>query len=118
LQQNDSSRFLAEIPEEDLDKSYAGGGMKNSAGSGWGAGIERMQRRMGAGTDWKSSSTASQAEKKYGAPPGKSSPPGYMNPKPVQKLVEHKATADFVASDTSNLQVGQKLSIKNSDLAK
>ncbi|MEI7473017.1 MAG: UvrD-helicase domain-containing protein [Chitinophagaceae bacterium] len=105
LQQNDSSRFLEEISEDDLDKSYAGGGMKNTSGSGWGAGVERMQ----GGGGWNRSSAASQAEKKYGAPPGKAASPSYITPKPVNKLVEHQASTDFVASDTSHLQAGQKV---------
>ena len=32
LIQNDPSRFISEIPEEYLDKSYAGGGFRNSSG--------------------------------------------------------------------------------------
>src|SRR5205085_8688840 len=46
LQQNDPSRFIEEIPEQHLDKSYAGGAAKNNAGSGWGLGsaFERMNR--------------------------------------------------------------------------
>jgi DNA helicase II / ATP-dependent DNA helicase PcrA len=109
LQQNDSSRFLEEIPEEHLDKSYAGGGMKNSGGS---TAFERMNRGFSGGGSnaWGGkSSAAAKAEKQYGAPPGKTATPSYLAPKPIQKTVEHTPAADFVASDTSNLQAGQKV---------
>ena len=51
-------------------------------------------------------------KKRYGAPPAKrkEETPVYLGPKSVnQKVVEHKPSLDFVASDTSNLQVGQKV---------
>ena len=109
LQQNDSSRFLEEIPEEYLDKSYAGGGMKNSNGS---TAFERMNRGFsgGGGNAWGGKSTAaSKAEKQYGVPPGKAATPSYMAPKPSNKIIEHTPGEDFVASDTSNLRAGQKV---------
>jgi len=109
LQQNESSRFLEEIPEEYLDKSYAGGGTRNGGGS---TAFERMNRGFsgGGGNAWGGkSSAAAQAEKRYGAPPGKPATPGYLAPKPTNKTVEHNPSADFVASDTSNLQAGQKV---------
>ncbi len=106
LQQNDSSRFLEEIPEDHLDKSYAGGGIKNS-----GTAFERMNRGFsGGGNAWGGkSSAAAKAEKQYGTPPGKTATPGYLAPKPVNKTIEHTPSEDFVASDTSNLQAGQKV---------
>jgi DNA helicase-2/ATP-dependent DNA helicase PcrA len=108
LQQNDSSRFLEEIPEAHLDKSYAGGGTKNGGNSG--TAFERMNRGFGGGNAWGgTSSAAAQAEKRYGAPPGKPATPGYLAPKPANKTVEHNPSPDFVASDTSNLQAGQKV---------
>jgi DNA helicase-2/ATP-dependent DNA helicase PcrA len=109
LQQNDSSRFLEEIPEQYLDKSYAGGGTRNA---NMGTAFERMNRGFsgGGGNAWGGkSSAAAQAEKKYGAPPGKPTTPSYLAPKPVNKTVEHTPSADFIASDTSNLQEGQKV---------
>jgi DNA helicase II / ATP-dependent DNA helicase PcrA len=102
LQQNDSSRFLEEIPEEYVDKSYAGGGMRNT-GTGWGAGTQAMQR--GFGNSW--GSNAAQAEKRYGAP--QKTTPSYIAPKAPPKTIEHTPSADFIASDTSNLQAGQKV---------
>ena len=68
LQQNDASRFLEEISENYLDKSYAGGAATNSGG-GWnqGAARERMQRNFGNG-GW---NATQRAEKQYGATPSK-----------------------------------------------
>jgi DNA helicase-2/ATP-dependent DNA helicase PcrA len=108
LQQNESSRFLEEISEDALDKSYAGGGVKNSGTS---TAFERMNRGFGGGGNaWGGrSSAAAQAEKRYGAPPGKPATPGYLAPKPANKTVEHTPSPDFIASDTSNLQAGQKV---------
>jgi DNA helicase II / ATP-dependent DNA helicase PcrA len=109
LQQNESSRFLEEIPEEYVDKSYAGGGAKNTD-SNWGSAFQRMNRGFGGGNgSWGSNSNAaSRAEKQYGAPPGKSTP-SYLAPKSPPKTIEHTPSADFIASDTSNLQAGQKV---------
>ena len=43
-------------------------------------------------------------------PSSKKETPSYLTPKSTYaKVVEHKASADFVASDTSNLQAGQKV---------
>ena len=106
LVQNEPSRFLEELPEQYVDRSFAGGGMRNqsnrssygSTGGGWGGG-----------------QSANQAEKRYGPPPSKkastptSTTPSYISPKPQSKPVEHTPSADFVASDVSNLQVGQRV---------
>ena len=54
--------------------------------------------------------SANEAEKRYGPPPSKKpGTPSYVTPKPQNKTVEHVPSADFVASDISNLQVGQKV---------
>ena len=107
LVQNEPSRFIGEIPETHLDKSYAGGGIKNQGiGFGGGSAFERMRGGFG-------SNTAQDAERRYGPPPSKKQPasaPTYLPPKGMPaKVVEHKPTEDFVASDTSNLQAGQKV---------
>lgn len=112
LVQNEPSRFIDEMPEESIDKSYAGGGAKNHAGSQWGSGFERMQRGFG--------NAAQQATQKYGPPPSKkptNSKPEYMPIQPLApKVVAHIPSADFTASDTSGLEVGQKWNTKNLDL--
>lgn len=109
--QNEPSRFLDELPEEQVDKSFAGGGMRNQqTGFGGGSAFDRM-KGWGNKTDY---NDAANAEKKYGAPPkakgiGQSSKPSYINPPQRPQTVEHKPAADFAASDTSNLQEGQKV---------
>jgi DNA helicase-2/ATP-dependent DNA helicase PcrA len=53
---------------------------------------------------------ATQAEHKYGPPPNKKEVrPSYIPPKPYMKTIEHNPSPDFIASDTSALQVGQKV---------
>jgi DNA helicase-2/ATP-dependent DNA helicase PcrA len=56
-------------------------------------------------------SSSDQAERRYGPPPTKKDQrPSYIPPKPAYgKTVEHNPSPDFVASDTSALQVGQKV---------
>ena len=107
LQQNDPSRFIDEMPEAMIDRSYAGTVARNNAGSGWnqGSAAERMQRGFAGSSD------AGRAEKQYGAPPTKKPAlPSYAIPKPqASKTAEHTPSADFVPSDTSNLQAGQKV---------
>jgi DNA helicase-2/ATP-dependent DNA helicase PcrA len=108
LVQNEPSRFIEEMPEEYIDKSYAGGGARN-LGTEWGSGFERMQRGFSFGNN-----AAAGAEKRYGPPPARKpdakNKPEYLPITPPSgKVVEHKPSADFVASDTGNLQAGQKV---------
>ncbi|MCM5529951.1 ATP-dependent helicase [Parasegetibacter sp. NRK P23] len=103
LVQNEPSRFLEEIPDEYLDRSYSGGGARNQGASfTGGSAFERMKGGFGA---------AAQAEKMYGPPPAKrkDTKPAYMPPPAPAKVVEHVPSTDFVASDTSNLQAGQQV---------
>ncbi len=100
LVQNDPSRFLEELPEKYLDRSYAGGGARNQ-GTGtsqfnMGSAFQRMQRGFpSAGSN---------------AAPAGSSKPAYMPAKPAPTAVkQHIPSVDFVASDTSQLQPGQKV---------
>ena len=106
LVQNEPSRFLDEMPEEFLDKSYAGGGAKNQGFGNMGTAFERMNRGFASG----GYSDTAQAEKKYGAPPVKKEKPSVLAQiPPVQKVVQHIPTANFEASDTSVLQQGHKV---------
>ena len=92
LVQNEPSRFIAEMPEQYGDKSYAGGGARNNAGADYGSGFDRMQNSFGAAPKRKPSDK-----------------PSYMPPPPPSKVTVHVPSANFVASDTSNLQVGAKV---------
>ncbi len=102
LQQNDASRFIEEIPEEYMDRSYAGSAVKNNASS-WaqGSAFSRMQRGFGSGNETKE-------YQRPGATKEEKSKPAYALPARPQ-TVEHNPTTNFVASDTSKLQEGQKV---------
>ena len=91
--QNEPSRFLDEIPEEFLDKSFAGGRASGhslpNALNGRSA-FDRMNRGFNSGNQ--------ATENK----------PSYLST-PKQASREHIPSPGFVASDTSQLQVGQKV---------
>jgi DNA helicase-2/ATP-dependent DNA helicase PcrA len=109
LVQNEPSRFINELPEKYLDRSFAGGGMRNQGNLGGGSAFDRMHGG-GWGNQSGNRQSANDAEKRYGPPPSKKpSTPSYVTPKPQQKAVEHVPSPDFVASDISNLQVGQRV---------
>ena len=93
LQQNEPSRFIDEIPEENMDRSYAGGAAKNNAATGWGQGsaFERMNRGFNNNTEKKESK------------------PSYATSPARQQVKEHVPSENFVASDISGLQAGQKV---------
>ena len=94
LIQNEPSRFINEIPEDYLDRSFAGGGARNGLRS---SAFERMR-----GNAFGERSNAWQAEKQYGAPPGKKkeATPAYIGPILQNKVKEHQPSPDFTASDT------------------
>ena len=96
LVQNDPSRFLDELPQQHIDRSFAGGGSKNQSNSNlWGNAYERMNRGFGFGSR-DSGSTAKEAK------------PSYLTPtKP--KAVEHVPSKDFMPSDMTQLQEGHKV---------
>ncbi|NML19923.1 UvrD-helicase domain-containing protein [Pseudoflavitalea sp. G-6-1-2] len=115
LVQNEPSRFIDELPDQYIDRSFAGGGVRNQGGNGsqWGSGrsaYDRMHGGSGGGSGWGGNS-ARDAEKQYGPPPSKkAATPSYVQPKPpTSKVVEHTPSADFVASDISELKEGQKV---------
>src|SRR5204862_5682638 len=97
LVQNEPSRFIDEIPPEFLDKSFAGGGIKNQPGpfDNWASqsAFERMNR------GFESSMSDIQRSK------SEKSKPSYLTSNLRQQTKEHIPAPDFKASDTSNLQV-------------
>ena len=95
------------IRDRYTDRSFAGGGAKNQS-SGFGS---SAYERMNGGGFGSSNPAAYEAERRYGAAPGKKkeTTPAYMVPKPQNKTIEHKPSADFVASDTAALKEGQKV---------
>ena len=108
LVQNEPSRFIEEIPQEYLDRSFAGVSTANNGGSKWGNdnAYNRLKGWGGANKE------VLEAEKKYGpaANQKQKKTPVYLAPQSsTPKLVEHTPSADFIASDTSNLKAGQKV---------
>lgn len=97
LVQNDASRFLDEIPELYLDKSHAGGGMRNQGGFGGASAFDRMHGGNRGGS--------------YGPAPTKKPEqrPQYLGPAPKPVPVEHKPSEDFVPSDLAGLAAGQRV---------
>ena len=105
LNQNEPSRFIDEMPEEFIDKSYAGGNSKNTLNSKWGNGYQSMNRGFTPKSD-----NVSAAEKKYGPTPTKTiSTPSYLTPVNRNTAVNHIPSENFEASDTSGLQAEQKV---------
>lgn len=112
LVQNEPSRFIEEVPEQFMDRSFAGGGAKNQiGGSNWGkqSAFDRMRSKNV--DDGESGTVTKQSGTYYnsGPAPAKSAP-SYLPPKGVPaKVKEHVPSADFTASDTSGLKEGQKV---------
>jgi DNA helicase II / ATP-dependent DNA helicase PcrA len=103
LVQNEPSRFIDEIPMQFVDKSFAGGGIKNQGfgSQSFGSAFERMHGGF--------TPSANNTEKVYGTPPSKKATvPSYVVPQ-APKTVEHVPSKDFVASNTAQLQEGQKI---------
>jgi DNA helicase-2/ATP-dependent DNA helicase PcrA len=106
LVQNEPSRFIDEIPSEFLDRSFAGGGVRNQ-GQGFsgpsGSAYERLHgSRFGNANSSYNPSNSSN-------PSGQSAKPSYVPPKSPARTIEHQPSPDFAPSDTSSLQVGQKV---------
>ncbi len=114
LVQNDPSRFIEELPELYLDRSFAGSMKPSSSKWGNGPASRRMQgwdedagsemRDMGYGV--RDAGYANKEKKK----------PSYLtqNFKPAYRTgrsqtVEHTPSTDFAASNTADLKVGDKV---------
>ncbi len=96
LQQNDPSRFLEEISENYLDKSYAGGSIKDSrTANNWSG----NKRGFGSGNQWATS----------GKPVVENKKASYVMPASRPQVKEHIPSENFEPSDTSDLQVGNKV---------
>ena len=99
--QNEPSRFINELPEDAIDKSFAGGGFRNQTGP---SASDRMR-------GWGGQGNATSGQKTYYTEPKKQpEKPGYLpiNPSPNKPIV-HQPSADFVASDTTDLKAGQRV---------
>jgi DNA helicase-2/ATP-dependent DNA helicase PcrA len=92
LTQNDPSRFIDELPEERLDRSFAGGNMRNNQTSHW--------------NPFEKSKNYFEKAQIPGHQPAQK--PSYITT-PAIKIKEHTPSPDFAPSDTSNLKEGQKI---------
>jgi len=92
LQQNDPSRFIEEIPVEHIDRSFAGGGLKNQSSGAMGSAFERMQRGFGAPQGGEKSFISTLAG-------------GVARPREVA----HVPSPNFIPSDISKLEVGMRV---------
>jgi DNA helicase-2/ATP-dependent DNA helicase PcrA len=101
LVQNEPSRFIDEIPNEFLDRSFAGGGIKNQTGAFDSWTNQSAYERMNRGFE------SSPFDR--GAKAGEKQKPSYLGPAVKSPGFEHIPSADFKPSDTSHLQVGQKV---------
>ncbi len=101
LSQMEPSRFLNEIPEQYLDRTFSGGGVRNQGSNNWSVASpkERMQKGFGFGTE---PATANRNE-----PQNKK--PSYVNATPIATTTNHIPSKTFEASDTSGLQIGQRI---------
>lgn len=98
LVQNEPSRFINEIPDEYLDKTFSGAANRsNNLGSAY----ERMQRGFG--------NFGSSASKNVASTQFQRKPSSVLSALPKPKPTEHKVSENFLASDTSQLEAGQKV---------
>lgn len=95
LQQNDPSRFLEEIPDNYVDKSYAGGAIKDSRSTNnW----------FGNDSGFSNNKWATS-----GKPVVETKKAAYVVPVSRPQVKEHTPSENFEPSDTGNLQPGQKV---------
>ena len=94
LTQNDPSRFIGELPEERLDRAFAGGNMRNNQVSHWDP-FNKTNNSFGR----------QPANRQPTSAPEK---PAYLTT-PAVKIKEHIPSPGFAPSDTSNLKEGQKI---------
>lgn len=97
LSQNEPSRFIDELPEERLDRAYAGNSSRNFQVNHWnpfdGARAPVYPRER---------------NNTYSPATGKDKP-SYNPVRQATRAVEHIPTPGFEPSDTSNLKEGQKI---------
>ena len=101
--QNDPSRFIEEIPEDHLDRSFAGGGARNQGLPG--SAYDRMNRGFGSRA-WESGGGDGGLKSGRTSQPSK---PSYIGQAPKPATREHVPSPGFVPSDTSGLQPGQRV---------
>ncbi len=107
LVQNDPSRFIDEMPEDQLDKSSAGGGARNQS-SGWGSAYDRMHGGNTKG--WQEQRPNKPTYNKAADTSNANNKPSYMPVVPPSTLNKnHIPSVNFVAADPSALEAGMKV---------
>ncbi|OJV50408.1 MAG: ATP-dependent DNA helicase [Bacteroidetes bacterium 43-16] len=100
LVQNDASRFISEVPEEYIDKSYAGlAGARGAIGN----------KSAGPGSQSGFGTRQTFAKKQAEAPASSSNLVAAKKAAVAQQQYSHTPSADFTASDVSEMAVGQKV---------
>ncbi len=100
--QNEPSRFISELPEEHIDRSYAGGGFRNQSSTS-----SPSERMRGWGN---TPSGQFDSSGFFGETKKTNERPGYLPVQPsVPKPVVHQPSSDFKPSDTTDLKAGQKV---------
>ncbi|SEK95754.1 DNA helicase-2 / ATP-dependent DNA helicase PcrA [Chitinophaga rupis] len=103
LVNNEPSRFLEEMPEQFIDRSYAGGNAIRGFGGGGGGGLwnnggnnmfDRMQKKAPAGPAAGSSASSSSAR---------------PAPKPAAPVGNHVPTPGFAPDDPATMEAGMEV---------
>ena len=94
LQQNEPSRFIEEIPEIYVDKSYAGVASRNNQNTGWGSSNGNAFNRMQRG---------------FQSPERQPAKTAYSSSPARPALKEHVPTENFMPSDLAELKTGNKV---------
>ncbi len=94
LQQNEPSRFIEEVPEIYVDKSYAGVASRNNQNTGWGSSNGNAFNRMQRG---------------FQAPERQPAKTAYSSSPSRPALKEHVPTENFMPSDLAELKAGNKV---------
>jgi len=95
LQNNEPSRFIDEINEDFLDKSFSGSASRNNASSGWGQSSAYEKMRRGFTSNNKTPATTTKTT--------------FSIPLSRPETKVHTPAEDFVANDTKELQEGHKV---------
>jgi len=105
LVNNEPSRFLEEMPEQFIDRSYAGGNAMRGSGFGGGGGglwnnggnnmFDRIQKKTPAGPAGGASSTSSSSAR--------------QTPKPTAPVGTHVPTPGFAPDDPATMEAGMEV---------
>jgi DNA helicase-2/ATP-dependent DNA helicase PcrA len=108
LVHNEPSRFLDELPTEKVERASVG--HSAAPGSRWGGAAANQRMRGWKTSDDGESSRPQSQSKSYYQEKSTADTSSWKPVKPAApKTVAHTPSADFQASDTSDLQVGQRV---------